>query len=144
MYTSPKEVEICRNSDLIRMEYEAAFVKRYHSSPFVETDDLPVFAFLSKNFGLDRGKSIVSHYVKMEDEWFCKQAHNAATLRKNINKVIADLGTREGKQQMVGTLTISTNLSCDKCFEEFLWVGNPDDLSRSSYMRMCGNCRGPK
>jgi hypothetical protein len=142
LYTSPKEVEITRNSNLIQDAYIAAYKERYKVEPFIETEDLQVFTFLSKNFGLDRGSAIAKHYVSMQDEWFGKQAHNANTLRKNIQKVVADLGLREDKKNTSKGIVIRTSMSCDKCHTYFDFIGAAEDLARPSFARMCHTCQG--
>lgn len=130
MYTSPKEVEVVRHADLIAEAYEQAFKIRYGTIPFIEKDDAQVFSFLSKNFGLDRGKAIVAFYVSMNDDWFIKHAHNAATLRKNVQKVVADLGVREMRATQGVGLKIEITAYCDfaGCFKPFAWVGDPRGL----------------
>lgn len=141
MYTSPKEVEITRNADKINEEYCNAYNERYHVTPFIETEDLVIFSFLSKNFGLERGKAIVRHYVQMNDEWFLKQVHNAKTLRKDIQKVIAALGTKEHKAQQTVDMAIVAPLLCDKCFAAFYWCGYADELQRPTHIRLCPECK---
>lgn len=140
MYTSPNEVLVTKNSNLIQDAYCQAYKAKYKVEPFVETEDLVVFSFLSKNFGLERGSAIARHYLTMLEEWFLKNAHNPTVLRKNVQKVIADLGTKEASKASLGR-DISTHLSCDNCHKDFIWVGNPDELARSSYLRACEDCK---
>lgn len=81
----------------------------------------------------------------MNDEWFLKQAHNARTLRKDVQKVIADLGMREGKAQNSVGLKIRTVLYCDRidCHAPFEWQGDPNDIARPSFARICPKCAIP-
>lgn len=138
MYTSLKEVEITRDAEAIREAYSEAFAARYHTPPFLEFDDGPVFSFLSKNFGKERGKKIAQHYVRMQDEWFLKNAHSAQVLKKNAAKVIADLGVWEHYRTSGRGLVIRCEVACDECGRYFQWRGDP---SKVGDRRECGGCK---
>jgi hypothetical protein len=132
MYTSPAEVTITRNAGLVQDAYEAAYKKRYNSSPFIETEDLVVFVFLSKNFGLEQGKALVEHYLTMNDEWFMRQAHNPRTLRKDVNKVIADHGIKKSRNTQ--SVDVAMRVWCD-------WCGADTIASEADEFRLCTSCR---
>lgn len=136
MYTSPKEVEIVRNSGLIQNDYCKHWATRYHSEPFIENDDLTAFAFLAKNFGLEKGKEIVRQYLRMNDDWFLKNVHSPKVLRNNINKILPEVGKRIDQPKIL----IKTPISCDKCHEYFDWLGDPADLAIAEKLRPCPKC----
>lgn len=138
MYPPPREVEITRTADQLSTEFMKAWRKRYGTNPHIELEDLPVFSFLAKNFGLDKGTQIIEGYVSSNDEWFIKQAHSPSALRKNINRVLAEYG--QGVRRGAPNSTqISTPLTCDKCYSKFVWAGDPERLDR---LRLCDKCKG--
>lgn len=136
MYQS-EEVTQVKHAGLIQDEFSKAYEKRYHVKPFIEAEDLQIFQFLAKTFGLDRGRQIVFHYVKMNDDWFLKTAHQAKNLRKDFHKVNAALGLKQGGAEESSHIRIKTTLYCDKCHVPFEWAGSPTDIERPSFGRFC-------
>lgn len=134
MYTAPAEVQIVVGSNQIQDAYMAAFNKRYGVDPFVETDDLTTFSFLSKNFGMERGREIVTHYLTMNDQWFLTKAHDVRSIRGNINKILAGLGKPTANEQ----IRMAIKLTCDSCFKPFKWTGSTDELNNKP--RLCSEC----
>jgi hypothetical protein len=133
----PEEVINVKHGGLIKEEFIKAYEKRYHVKPVIEAEDLAGFEFIAKTLGLERGRAVVIHYVKMNDEWFLKTMHKTKNLRQDLNKINASLGLKQGTALEGDGLRIKTILACDKCFMPFEWIGNPTEIGRASYRRLC-------
>ena len=140
MHPHPKEVEITRNADELANCFIRFWRKRYGTTPHIESDDLSVFSFLSKNFGLEKGSQVIEGYIASNEEWFLKQAHSPSALRKNINRVLAEYGQSIRRGAPNG-IQISAPLTCDKCYGKFNWIGDPERIDR---LRLCQKCNPKK
>lgn len=79
---------------------------------------------------LKKAKQIITHFLKMDDEWFTKQGYSLECLTnpKTLPKVNMSWGQT---QEISGTgtaLRLSANAHCDKCKEWFQIEYTSDDI----------------
>lgn len=91
-----RETKEC--NDLIEW-YQKKFHNKFGRYPVLTNLDREAVRFLRKLISYEELTSAITHYFKMQDEWFQQKAYSVPTFKENINKVLADMGVADEKER---------------------------------------------
>jgi hypothetical protein len=113
-------------------------IKRY--AP-VTREDTEVFHWMIAEFGKPTAMEMLDKYFKSTDKFVQDSGYSIRVIKTKATALLVSL-SKPGATSPKTKKVVSVNLSCDKCMAAFVWVGEPEVLSRSSYWRLCEGCRG--
>lgn len=93
--------------------YANAWASRYGEVPVPQDNDYDVLRWLQKTLGKARSSQLITKYLKMNNAWFCENAHALSVLKKNLNLVIAAEGKRVYRQSDQKAIIFTAY--CDYC-----------------------------
>ncbi len=130
--------------DLYTKEFEKAFGIKpifeqngYHTGTFTD---------IAKS-AQGQAADLIKHFFRVKDDWFHKQGYSPECLKKNLPAIAMDLKKRVVPTHE-GPLKVTTQYSCDTCFEYYTLTTTVDFLY-SEKPRNCESCTaktnsGPK
>lgn len=127
--------------DHVAQAYAAEYQERYGVAPIWDNAGMTIVKDLTRNVGEKKARQLLKAYVRMNDEWFVQQGHSLECFKKNIPRVNAFLGSKIEKVVESRGIQIVVNLTCDRCFGDYSWVGKPADLNGVAN-RFCPRCLG--
>lgn len=118
---SVKQVEILRNSNFLLDYYQIKWRTKFGEDCAVEEDDRVVASWLYQKYGLEKAKEFISRYLEWENDWVSEQGYPLRLLRKNINAVISNTGSKTvNKEVYVCGYTVSGRPVCSNKPEKIM------------------------
>ena len=100
--------------------YSSAYKSRYQVRPEIDGKTIGLINSLLKTHSVEKLSNLIDAYLKMDDPWFIKKAHDFSTFRENLTKVSTAMQTGNN---------LSNEPKRPKIYHEELWkpVENLDD-----------------